>query len=304
MKNNNLLISILVSCGVMFSACNKEDKLDSKSVFVDSEIPKNALDNYLYNNYTKPYNVEILYKYIDKESNMTYRLVPAPYDASIRLSKLMLFLVMDPYSEVTGSKQFLRDNFPKIITYTGSVPVQTNGVIILGTAESGTKVSLYNLLELTEANGKSSQFLTNGFFKTVHHEFQHILNQNKPYPSNFREISGSNYIEDEWNTKYPNTPVGIGTAIAAGFISPYASKADTEDFAELYSIYVTRSQADFDAMLNVENSTAAGRTLILSKLAIVKSYMKSEWGIDMDILRANIIARYPQLSTFDQTTLN
>lgn len=288
----------------MFSGCNKEDKLDSKSVFVDSEIPKNALDNYLYNNYTKPYNVQILYKYNDNESNMTYRLVPAPYDASIRLSKLMLFLVMDPYSEVTGSTQFLRSNFPKIITYTGSVPVQTNGVIILGTAESGTKVSLYNLLELNETTGKNSQFLTNGFFKTVHHEFQHILNQNKPYPSNFREISGSNYIEDEWNTKYPNNTVGIGSAIAAGFISPYASKADTEDFAELYSFYVTRSQADFDAMLNVENSTAAGRTLILSKLAIVKSYMKSEWGIDMDILRANIIARYPKLSTFDQTTLN
>ncbi|WP_294185478.1 putative zinc-binding metallopeptidase [uncultured Sphingobacterium sp.] len=304
MKNNTLLISILLSCSVMFSGCNKEDKLDSKSVFVDSEIPKNALDNYLYNNYTKPYNVQILYKYNDNESNMTYRLVPAPYDASIRLSKLMLFLVMDPYSEVTGSTQFLRSNFPKIITYTGSVPVQTNGVIILGTAESGTKVSLYNLLELNETTGKNSQFLTNGFFKTVHHEFQHILNQNKPYPSNFREISGSNYIEDEWNTKYPNNTVGIGSAIAAGFISPYASKADTEDFAELYSFYVTRSQADFDAMLNVENSTAAGRTLILSKLAIVKSYMKSEWGIDMDILRANIIARYPKLSTFDQTTLN
>ncbi|WP_293956861.1 MULTISPECIES: zinc-binding metallopeptidase [unclassified Sphingobacterium] len=304
MKNNTLLISILLSFSVMFSGCNKEDKLDSKSVFVDSEIPKNALDNYLYNNYTKPYNVQILYKYNDNESNMTYRLVPAPYDASIRLSKLMLFLVMDPYSEVTGSTQFLRSNFPKIITYTGSVPVQTNGVIILGTAESGTKVSLYNLLELNETTGKNSQFLTNGFFKTVHHEFQHILNQNKPYPSNFREISGSNYIEDEWNTKYPNNTVGIGSAIAAGFISPYASKADTEDFAELYSFYVTRSQADFDAMLNVENSTAAGRTLILSKLAIVKSYMKSEWGIDMDILRANIIARYPKLSTFDQTTLN
>lgn len=304
MKNNTLLISILLSCSVMFSGCNKEDKLDSKSVFVDSEIPKNALDNYLYNNYTKPYNVQILYKYNDNESNMTYRLVPAPYDASIRLSKLMLFLVMDPYSEVTGSTQFLRSNFPNIITYTGSVPVQTNGVIILGTAESGTKVSLYNLLELNETTGKNSQFLTNGFFKTVHHEFQHILNQNKPYPSNFREISGSNYIEDEWNTKYPNNTVGIGSAIAAGFISPYASKADTEDFAELYSFYVTRSQADFDAMLNVENSTAAGRTLILSKLAIVKSYMKSEWGIDMDILRANIIARYPKLSTFDQTTLN
>ncbi|WP_293923713.1 zinc-binding metallopeptidase [Sphingobacterium sp. UBA6320] len=304
MKVNYKLIPILISCGLLFSACSKEDKLDSKSVFVDSEIPKNALDNYLYNTYTKPYNVEILYKYVDKESDMTYRLVPAPYESSIRLSKLMNFLIMEPYTEVAGSKQFLKNNFPKIITYTGSVPVQTNGVIILGTAESGTKVSLYNLLGLNETSGKDVAFLTGQFFKTIHHEFQHILNQNKAYPSNFKEITGTSYVEDDWNSTYPATAVGIGNAIAAGFISPYASKADTEDFAELYSYYVTRSQADFDAMLNVTGSTAAGRALILSKLAIVKSYMKSEWEIDMDVLRANILARYPQLSTFDQTTLN
>ncbi|WP_286709941.1 MULTISPECIES: zinc-binding metallopeptidase [Sphingobacterium] len=304
MKLSNKLFMLLASCGVLFSACNKEDKLNPNSVFVDSPIPKNALDNYLYKNYILPYNVEILYKYVDKESDMSYRLVPAPFESSIRLSKLMLYLVMEPYSEVTGGKEFLKNNFPKLITFTGSAPIQTNGVMILGTAESGTKVSLYNLLELNETSGKNPAFLTGRFFKTVHHEFQHILNQNKPYPSNFKEITGTGYVEDDWNAKYPNTTAGIGAAIAAGFISPYASKADTEDFAELYSFYVTRSQADFDAMLNVENSTAAGRALILSKLAIVKNYMKSEWGIDMDLLRANILARYPNLSTFDQTTLN
>lgn len=291
---------LLASCGVLLSACNKEDKLDSKSVFVDSEIPKNALDNYLYNNYTKPYNVEILYKYVDKESDMSFRLVPAPYESSIRLAKLMQFLVIKPYDEVTGSQEFLKNNFPKIITFTGSVPVQTNGVIILGTAEAGTKVSLYNLLALNEASGKDRDFLNSYFFKTVHHEFQHILNQNKPYPSNFLEISGSGYVEDEWNTKYTST----GAAVAAGFISPYASKAHTEDFAELYSFYVTRSQADWDAILNSSGSTADGRAIIASKLMIVKNYMKSEWGIDMDVLRSNILTRYSQLSTFDQTTLN
>lgn len=302
MKLKYNIAVLLASCGILFSACDKQDKLNSTSVFVDSEIPKNALDNYLYNNYIKPYNVEILYRYVDKESNMAFRLVPAPYESSIRLSKLMLYAAMQPYDDVTGSKQFLKNNFPKLITFTGSVPVQTNGVIILGTAESGTKVSLYNLLELNETNGKSSSFLNYWYFKTIHHEFQHILNQNKPYPSNFKEITGLGYVEDDWSstTTWPSA----GAAIAAGFITTYASKADTEDFAELFSHYVTRSQADFDAMLNVANSTAAGRALIASKLAIVKSYMKSEWGVDMDQLRANILNRYANLASFDQTTLN
>jgi len=285
---------------ILLSSCEKEDALNPNSVFVDSEIPKNSLDNYLYNNYTKLYNVEILYKYVDKESDMAYRLVPAPYEASIRLSKLMLYATMQPYDLVTGGTKFLKDNFPKLITFTGSVPVQTNGVIILGTAESGTKVSLYNLLELNETNGKSASFLNQYFFKTIHHEFQHILNQNRPYPSNFKEITGLNYVDDEWNAKYTST----GAAVAAGFISPYASKADGEDFAELFSFYITRSQTDFDAILNATGSTAAGRAIIATKLAIVKTYMKSEWGVDMDLLRQEILTRYSNLATFDQTTLN
>ncbi|ERJ61165.1 zinc-binding metallopeptidase [Sphingobacterium paucimobilis] len=300
MKLRNNIVLLIASCGVLFTACSKEDKLNSNSVFVDSDIPKNPLDTYLYNNFVKPYNIEIMYKYVDKESDMTYRLVPAPYESSVRLSKLLLFLAIEPYNQVTGSKQFIRDNFPKIITFTGSVPVQTNGVIIKGTAESGTKVSLYNLLGLTEAKSVSSVFLNDEYFKTVHHEFQHILNQNKPYPSSFKEISGLNYVEDEWNAKYPT----LESAVKAGFVSRYASKADTEDFAELYSFYVTRSQADFDAIVNSDGSASAGKAIILSKLAIVKSYMKSEWNIDMDVLRSNILARYAELGTFDQTTLN
>ncbi len=300
MKFNRLIFLTFTGLATLLSSCEKEDALDPNSVFVDSVIPKNPLDNYIYNNYTKPYNVELLYKYIDKESDMAYRLVPAPYEASVRLTKLMLYASMQPYDVVTGGTQFLKDNFPKLITFTGSVPVQTNGVIILGTAESGTKVSLYNLLELSEANGKNPTFLNQYFFKTIHHEFQHILNQNRPYPSNFKEISGLSYVDDEWNAKYTTT----GAAVAAGFISPYASKADGEDFAELFSFYVTRSQADFDAILNSAGATPAGRTIVNNKLAIVKTYMKSEWGVDMDLLRQEILSRYSNLATFDQTTLN
>ncbi|MGJ1198042.1 zinc-binding metallopeptidase [Sphingobacterium spiritivorum] len=301
MKIRNILT---LSCLIMLSACSKEDKLNPNSVFVDSEVPKNALDNYIYNNYTKPYNVAILYKFVDKESDMAYNLVPAPYDGSIRLTKLMLYSVIGAYDQVTGSTQFIRGNFPKLLTYTGSVPVNNNGTIILGTAESGTKVSLYNLLEMNETNGKNPTFLNYWFFKTIHHEFQHILNQNKPYPSNFAEITGGGYVEDEWSTTYPGTTAGLAAAISAGFISQYASKSHGEDVAELYSFYVTRSQADFDAILNTPNASAAGKAIVLSKLAIVKNYMKSSWNIDMDVLRAEILNRYSKLGTFDQTTLN
>lgn len=299
MKVNINILIWLAGFSILFSACNKKDELDSKSVFIDSTIPKNPLDTYLYTNYLKPYNVEVQYKYVDRESDLSYRLVPAPYESSIRLVKLMLYAVLEPYNEVTGSRQFLKDNFPKQITFTGSVPVQTNGNTILGTAESGTKINLYNLLVLDAFSSQSSEFLNHYYFHTIHHEFQHILNQNKPYPSNFREISGLKYVEDEWNKAYDSQ-----TAIAAGFITPYASKSDTEDFAEIYSAYVTNTSEYFEAIISYVGNDSEGKAIILSKLAIIKSYMKSIWGIDMDQLREKISKKYEDLDTFDQLTLN
>ncbi|QQT27125.1 MULTISPECIES: putative zinc-binding metallopeptidase [Sphingobacterium] len=300
MKNFRTIILLSLASLSLFNSCEKSDKLDSKSVFVDSDKPKNALDNYIYENITKPYNIQILYKYVDRESDVNYHLVPATYDGSVRLTKLLIYLGTGPYDQVTGSKQFVRDNFARLFNYIGNVAVQNNGSVILGTAENGAKISLYNVINLNATSGLNQAFLNQYYFKTVHHETQHIFNQRKPFPTGFNEITGTAYVDDAWNQVWASS----GAAIAAGFISTYASKAPTEDFAELYSFYITRSQAEFDAMLNVTGSTAAGRALIASKLTIVKNYMNSEWGINMDQLRQVILDRYANLNSFDQTTLN
>lgn len=299
MKNIKYILILLVIV-ICFNSCSKEEGIRSESVFVDSELPKNALDNYIYDKFTKPYNIEILYKYVDRESDLDYHLVPATYDGSIRLTKLLLHLGIEPYNEITGGTTFIRDNFARMLTYIGNVAVRNNGTVILGTAESGSKIALYNVLNLNATSGVNATFLNDYFFKTIHHEFQHILNQKKPFPTSFNEITGTTYVDDAWNTYWASN----GAAIAGGYISMYASKAPTEDFAELFSIYVTRSQSDFNAIMNVANSTDAGRALINSKLTIVKNYMQSQWNIDMDQLRQVILDRYANLGSFDQTTLN
>lgn len=290
-------LALLLLVTLVYSSCKKE-KLDDQSVFVDSTTPKNALDNYVYNNFTIPYNIDVIYKYVDRETDLNYNLVPASYDASIRMTKLLLFLGMQPYDEVTGNKTFLKRYFPKFLAYVGTSSVRNNGTIILGTAEGGRKINLYNLNNLP-LNSTNITYLNNFYFHTIHHEFQHILNQTKQYPTSFNTISGTSYVDDVWNTTYTSA----GAAIAAGFISPYASSAAGEDFAELYSFYVTLSSTEYTAYLNSTGSTAAGRTIIANKMDMVKTYMKNEFGIDMDVLRASIQAKVAALPTFDQTTL-
>ena len=286
-----LLLALNVSCS--------DDKLNKNTVFVDRESPKNALDNYIYNTYTKPYNIAVLYKYVDKETLLRYHLVPAHYDGSVRLTKLLHHLVIEPYNELTGSKDFMRNNFARLITYIGSVAVQNNGTVILGTAETGSKIALFNVLDLDEEAGKDFGYLNFYYLKTMHHEFQHILNQKKPFPKTFDMISGPNYVADSWNTFWTGNQ-----NLGAGFITKYASKDAIEDFAELYSVYVTNSQHDLDSLISVAGSTEAGRNVINAKLTVVKNYMSTSWGIDMDRLRTIIQGRYATLESFDQTTLH
>lgn len=285
------------------TSCSKEEKLDSNSVFVDPKIEQNDFDKYIFSNFTTPYNMEIIYKYVDRESDLDYNLVPAPFESSIRMTKLLNYLGLEPYNDLTGSKEFIRKYFPKLINYIGSLAIRNNGTVVLGTAENGTKMTLYNLLSLDEESGRDADFLTTYYFKTIHHEFQHILNQTKPYPSDFSAITGTTYVDDAWNTVYPENPTGRANAISAGYISPYASKAATEDFAELFSIYVTRDQAGWNSWINLPNASDAGKAIINKKLAIVKTYMKEQWNIDMDLLRTNIVGRMSKLDTFDQTTI-
>lgn len=275
-----------------FISCS-EDDLSSTSVIKDSQREENDFDKWIYTNYIQPYNIDIKYRYEDIESDLNYQLTPADYEKSIQLAKLVKYLCLEVYDDVTGSKEFIRSYYPKMINLIGSAAYRNNGTMILGTAEGGLKITLYyvNALKIDPV------FLNTYYFKTMHHEFTHILNQTKPYSTDFNMISGTEYVSDTWNTAYTTD----AAALQAGFISPYASSEANEDFAELLSIYVTHSQADWNAMMT---TAGTGATTIKEKFEIVYNYMLNSWNIDLNDLRDNIQERQANMSSLDLNSLN
>ena len=233
MKKNLIYFLVLLLFPAVLAACS-EDDLSSTSVIQPPQVVQNDFDRWLDRHYLAPYNIEFQYRYTDIESSMGYYLTPADYNQSIALAKLVIALCLEPYDEVTGSRDFIRAYFPKIIFLTGSPAYKSNGSIILGTAEGGKKITLFNVDALQIASIDAS---TN-YFKTIHHEFGHILNQTKPYTTDFKEITGTLYVGDScWDTYKTDA-----SALQVGLISRYAGSEDTEDFVELISIYVTRPQ--------------------------------------------------------------
>jgi len=291
------LLALALTFGGLWSC--SEDKLDPNSIFVDADISQTQLEKYIEREYTQPYNIGILYKYVDNESDLRYNLSPASYESAVRMTRLVKHFCIEPYDEVTGGKEFISKYFPKMLNYVGSPAYNNNGTMIIGTAEGGKKITLFNLNQLPNRSTDVT-YLLDMYFHTVYHEFAHIFHQTKPYSPSFTEISGTEYVQDQWNVEY-----STATALRAGFISPYASKDANEDFVELIAFYATLSQAQWNARLAAAGANnAPGRAIIEQKFDIVRNYMDVSWGIDLDALRDNIQDRLANLSTFDQTNID
>lgn len=276
---------LLVSCG--------EEKLDPNSQILDSNVEMNEFDEWLVDNYVTPYNIEFIYRMEYIESDMNYYLVPAQYEKSVQIAKLMIHLCLQAYDEVTGDKEFIRTYFPKMIHIIGSAAYRNNGTMVLGTAEGGLKITLYmiNSLQL------DPDYLNQYYFHTMHHEFAHILHQTKPYSSDFEMISGTEYVKDTWNDAFKSD----ADAQQHGFITPYAASEANEDFVELLSTYITNTPKFWSDMLKTAGKD--GSAIIEQKFDIVYNYMKNTWGIDLNDLRDVILKRQGEIDQLDLDNL-
>ena len=289
------LIGIFIALATLSLWSCSEDDLDPNSIFGGTETGKvpNEFDTWLLDNYTTPYNIEFKYRFEDMESDDEYNLAPADYDKSIALAKFTKYLWLESYEELLGP-EFIRTYCPRLMFLVGSPAYNTQGSIVLGTAEGGLKITLYNVnnISLTSINVDQLNYW---YFKTMHHEFSHILHQTKEYSTDFNEITPSNYQSTSW------VNVSDQEALDMGFVSPYASSETQEDFVEIISIYVTHTAEYWDNL--VGSASAEGQGYINQKLEIVKDYMTTTWNIDLDELRDIVQRRSQEVAQWDVNDL-
>lgn len=286
------IYTLLFAASIVLGACS-EDKLDSHSIFNTESPERDAFDTWLLLNYVVPYNIQFNYKYIDKESDNTYNLIPAEYDKCVAMAKLTKYLWIDSYNELLG-ETFIKTYCPRMIQLIGSKAYNSQGSVVLGTAEGGLKITLYNVNELN-ANSPDIDFLNTWFFKTMHHEFAHILHQTKNYSTDFNLIS-TDYQGPSWLNLESDE-----VANTMGFITRYASFSPDEDFVEIISNYITHDAGYWENVLN--NGGALGKIKLQKKFDIVRKYLKDSWSIDIDKLRDIVQRRSGSLSEVDLENL-
>lgn len=292
MKNIKFVL-LIVTASILFWSCG-EETLDSKSIFENEELVMTDFDNWLYSNYTVPYNIEFKYKFDDKESNTNYNLAPARLDKSVALAILVKHLWIDVYEELLG-KEFLSKYSPRLFHLIGSPAYNSQGSIILGTAEGGLKVTLFNV-NMLDVENPDIDMLNYWYFKTMHHEFAHILHQTKSYTTDFNLISATDYQSGSW------VNIEDEEALQMGFVSPYGSSESQEDFVEVLAVYVTNTEAYWQTILEIAGEEGADK--IMQKFHIVEDYLKSSWDIDIYELREIVLRRSAEVETMDLTSIN
>lgn len=293
MKRIRFKYTPILICIIFLWSCG-EEKLDQNSIFPSEEIAMNRLDEWLYKNYMVPYNIDFKYRFDYKESNNEYNLVPADYDKSVALAKLIKHLWVDAYGELKGAG-FLKEYSPRIFHLIGSPAYNSQGSLVLGTAEGGLKITLFNVNQIN-LDKISVPLLNNMYLSTMHHEFAHILHQTKNYPPEFNLISKSDYQSSSWvNLLYFQY-------IKMGFVSAYASSEAQEDFVEIIATYITKTETAWQTLIS--NAGEEGGAKLKAKFEIIKKYMETSWGVDIEALRSIVLRRSGEVPTLDLQTLD
>lgn len=242
------IVAALATAAMSLSSCSDE-KFDP-SIFPEGgdELDPNSVtykfDKWLQQTYLTPYNLDFRYKMQDVGADMNYNLVPAEYDKAVDLAVLTNHLWFEAYKEVVGD-EFLKMYGPRIIHLIGSSALNpSSGTEILGLAEGGIKVSLFkvNFLNVNDFNN-----LNEMYFKTMHHEFAHILHQTKTYPTEFNLISNGLYDDNNWQDRQESM------LRSKGFVTNYASSQTREDFAETIANFIVKTDEQWAAYMKDAN---------------------------------------------------
>lgn len=280
-RYNNIFLAALFGATLLLGGCREEEKI-ADDLYIPGlggeKYAENELDKWLYQNYTLPYNIDVVYRWDAAQAYSSLsevQLVPVEFDAVQPMMAALRDVWFEPYIQATGNSQdFLKEVAPKKIVLVGSPEYQNGSYKYkLGQAEGGRKILLLNVnnFDASDENELKESL------HTIVHEFTHILHQTKLFDKKYQEISTGRY-NSNW------TLLNDSEARHLGFITNYAMLNKDEDFAEMVSGILVFGYDWFkdtvlaEAEKSIENPNA--KADLEAKLAIVESYFKETWNIE------------------------
>lgn len=268
---------LFAAVSLLSVSCDKEDALDTSKPIngLGGEIlPDTEASEWLFENFTVPYNIEVIYRWESSEiqSSFLRPLVPVREDVVVPFMEAIRDVWFEPYIQSVG-EVFLKKMTPKKIVIAGSGE-WSSGTIKLGQAEGGKKILLLNAnnFDPSRADGRNG---VKEYLHTIEHEFAHILHQSVMFDKNYQNISAGKYDPSNWQN------ITDAKANSLGFITPYSMAGKDEDFVEMISMIMVYGREYLENI--IAEQTKLGNTeavdALRQKETIVQKYLLDVWGI-------------------------
>lgn len=305
------ILSFILSC----VACS-EDKLSENSVIDENktQIEATELDNWILNNITKPYGIEVIYRW-EKNSNADGVYIYPPKIEKVRaVLEAVKELGLDTYLlKEVGGKEFLVGRLPiKLYLYGGGNPDE-NGVERLYNPQlTAAEMCIYNVNEF-EPTDFDKVFV---LMRSVHHQLAKRLMQFVSYDRDkFYAISGHRYTG---TTEPIAAPLGYAKtgkerfgldnyANKRGFYTMLSFLSAEDDFAEIISSTLTSTpkevydagvaastpDTDVDPEVNARYAKEAEQAYkeFIAKQTFVNEYVQKEWHINLKQMQVISVRR-------------
>lgn len=277
-----MTIGLFLLLPFVYVSCSKEESLPTDPILGlgGDDWAWSDLDEYLYLNFTAPYNIEVKYKWDPYEVNFNRTLVPPDEGRVVPVMETVKAVWMAPYERVAGPA-FLRTYQLLKYVLVGSADYQSNGTIILGLAEGGNQITLFVVNDFERTDRPEVIRMMH----TIHHEFAHILHQTIDYPQAWRGLSTEWYTATWFNTT-------DGQANTQGLVTAYAKAAEREDFVETVAYLLVEGQEAYDALVAANPSKAL---VFRQKEALVVEYYAT-LGVDFRALQAEVRVGIEQIT--------
>jgi substrate import-associated zinc metallohydrolase lipoprotein len=267
MKNLKIYIKLVIISFLMISCKSVTEDVSAKVEGLGGVVlPKLPIDTWLSDNFNKPYNIEVDYRWNAYEVPLNKTLVPPLVSKVQPTMEAVKAIWIEPYIK-EASLNFIKKFCPKQYVLVGSANWNTDGTIILGTAEGGRKVVLYQINDFDKKNVEGVKQMLH----TIHHEFGHILHQNILYPLPFKQITPGTYTSNWYN-------ITEDEALNLGYVTSYSMSGPDEDFVEMVATMLVEGKVAYDARVKTANATA--QEAIRKKEQIVVDYFQKAYNIN------------------------
>ncbi len=233
----------ILAIASLLSACTKENDLADKSVVESNAVKRShtELDEWILNNLTLPYGIEVKYRWERNDTREeTYTYPPESVKVKAVLETIKELWIDLFTAEENGGKGFMKGKAPVRIHMYGGQNIDNNGMELLYTPGTvASEMHLYNVNQFDPRNKEEVSIL----MRSVYHQFAKRLMEIYPYDRDkFLSISEPRYTNGDTelikNVFKDSRSQVFGLSIYAhkrGFLTYHSFLSAEDDFAEIIS---------------------------------------------------------------------